>query len=74
MELLCTEPLMAGEQHLETGEEAQTEKEKECDGVNVDSRSANSAHDRGKATSYPGRRMFCHCTNYLPLLLYEYDS
>jgi len=38
-----TNPLMAGEHHLETGEGAQTEKEKDCDGVNVDSRSANSA-------------------------------
>ena len=35
MELLWTNPLMAGGQQVETGEGAQTEKEKDCDGVNV---------------------------------------
>jgi hypothetical protein len=54
MNLLCAKSLIAGEEHQETDDSSQTVEERECDGVNVDSRSANSATIGGRLPPIQG--------------------
>jgi hypothetical protein len=54
MNLLCTKSLIAGEEHQETDDSSQTVEERECDGVNVDLRSAISATIGGRLPPIQG--------------------